>query len=55
MSPASCGSGPVDVRLDITYLTSTEPWKSMVDRDRIGIAGHFAGRLSPRCGSAARA
>ena len=34
---------PVDVRLDITYLTSTEPWKSIVDPERIGIAGHSQG------------
>jgi predicted dienelactone hydrolase len=34
---------PVDVRLDITYLTSTEPWKSIVDPGRVGIAGHSQG------------
>lgn len=34
---------PVDVRLDITHLTSTEPWKSIVDPRRIGIAGHSQG------------
>jgi len=34
---------PVDVRLDIDYLTSTEPWKALVDPGRIGIAGHSQG------------
>lgn len=34
---------PVDVRLDITYLVSTEPWKSAIDAERIGIAGHSQG------------
>lgn len=34
---------PVDVSLDITWLTTHEPWASAIDRERIGIAGHSQG------------
>lgn len=34
---------PADVALDITYLTTTEPWRSAIDAERIGIAGHSQG------------
>ena len=34
---------PVDVSLDITYLTTQEPWRSVIDATRIGIAGHSQG------------
>lgn len=34
---------PVDVALDITYLTTTAPWKDVIDAERIGIAGHSQG------------
>src|SRR4030095_16182990 len=33
----------VSVRLDTTSPTSREPWKSIVDPERIGIAGHSQG------------
>ena len=34
---------PVDVSLDITYLLTHEPWRAIVDPERIGIAGHSQG------------
>lgn len=34
---------PVDVSLDITWLTTHEPWASAIDASRIGIAGHSQG------------
>jgi predicted dienelactone hydrolase len=34
---------PVDVAIDITYLTTQEPWRSVIDATRIGIAGHSQG------------
>ncbi|HTQ02190.1 MAG TPA: lipoprotein signal peptide [Casimicrobiaceae bacterium] len=34
---------PVDVSLDITYLTTHEPWARAIDETRIGIAGHSQG------------
>jgi predicted dienelactone hydrolase len=34
---------PRDVSLDITYLTTHEPWRQAIDVERIGVAGHSQG------------
>ncbi len=34
---------PVDVALDITYLTTDPFWRKVIDPERIGIAGHSQG------------